>query len=136
VADTILLIDDNPLIMELNRETLTGYGYRILEAGSISQCRALLKDETPDLIIMEAKLPDGCGLNFCREVKSQNNIPVMFVSILSTTQDEVAGFDAGASAYVPKPYTTDMLVLRMEGLLRCVRRMRGQEFTPKRLRKR
>jgi len=126
VADTILLIDDNPLIMELNRETLTGYGYRILEAGSISQSRALLKDETPDLIMMEAKLPDGCGLHFCREVKSQNNIPVMFVSILSTTQDEVAGFDAGASAYVPKPYTTDMLVLRM----------RGQEFTPKRLRKR
>ncbi|MCL2378909.1 MAG: response regulator [Defluviitaleaceae bacterium] len=135
MADTILLIDDNPLIMEINRNALTGYGYRVLEARSINQSRKVLKTETPDLIIMEAKLPDGCGLHYCREIRSMKDIPIMFVSVLNTTDDEAAGFDAGASEYVPKPYTTDTLVIRMEGLLRRVRRTSGQEFSTKRLKK-
>jgi len=135
MTDTILLIDDNPMIMEINRNALTGYGYRVLEAGSISQSRTVLVHETPDLIMMEAKLPDGCGLHYCREIQNMKDIPIMFVSMLNTTDDEVAGFDAGASEYVPKPYTTDTLVIRMEGLLRRVRRMRGRGFFPKRLKK-
>ena len=120
---TILLIDDNTLLMGLNREALTERGYRVLEAETISRGRDLLENESPDLIMMETILPDGCGLEFCAELKTRDKVPIMFVSMQNTEKDECAGYDAGGSAYVKKPYTMQMLLVRMEGLLRFVRRM-------------
>ena len=121
---TILLIDDNTLLMELNREALVQRGYRVLEAESISRGKALFESESPDLIMMETVLPDGCGLKLCAEMRSRSKkAPVMFVSMQATEKDELAGYDAGGSVYVKKPYTMRMLMVRMEGLLRFVRRM-------------
>jgi len=121
-TDTILLIDDNPLIMDLNRRTLTAHGYRVLEADTISRGRALFQREQPDLIMMEVDLPDGSGLRFCEELRDYSNVPIIFVSILATTADEIAGYDAGGNVYIPKPYKPDMLIVRMEGLLRFMRK--------------
>ena len=125
---TILLIDDNKMLMELNREALVQRGYRVLEAETISRGRDLLKNETPDLIMMETILPDGSGLEFCTEIYNRSNIPIMFVSMQATVKDECAGFEAGGRAYVTKPYSMRMLLVRMEGLLRFVRRMAGEDL--------
>lgn len=119
---TILLIDDNPLIMDLNRRVLTECGYKVLEAETISEGRVLFENETPDLIIMEVNLPDGSGLDFCKELRSHSETPVIFVSTLGTADDEVAGFEAGCNGYIPKPYKPHMLVVRMEALLRFLKR--------------
>ena len=124
--DTILLIDANPLIMDLNRRTLTKRGYRVLEADTISQGRMLFAEEQPDLIMMEVELPDGSGLHFCEELRDYSDIPIIFVTMPGTVDDEIAGYDAGGNAYVPKPYKPDMLVVRMEGLLRSKERARSR----------
>ena len=116
--DTILLIDDNHILMEINRAALAHHGYRVLEAETISRGKALFEQERPDLIVMETHLPDGSGLCFCREVRNRSKVPIMFVSIQGTPQDEVAGFSAGCSDYVAKPYSINVLVARVGGLLR------------------
>jgi len=71
---------------------------------------------------METQLPDGNGLLFCRELRNQGSIPIMIVSKLATNDDICAGHDAGADVYMPKPYNPDMLIKRLEVLLRFARR--------------
>ena len=119
--ETILLIDDNPLITKLNRETLQLHGYNVIEGASISQGRELYEQFEPDVIMMETVLPDGNGLHFCRELRSRSTIPIMIVSKLNSNEDICAGHNAGADVYMPKPYMPDMLVVRMEVLLRRIR---------------
>jgi len=116
------MIDDNPFIMELNREALTQQGYRVLEAETISQGRSLFENEHPDLIMLEVKLPDGCGLRFCEDVRNVSDIPIMFVSVLGTKADRLAGLDAGSDFYMPKPYDLDVLLVRLKAILRYAKR--------------
>ena len=78
----------------------------------------MFEKERPDLIVMETILPDGSGLEFCTELRSRNKVPIIFVSIRGAPQDEVAGFRAGCGDYVAKPYSIDVLIARVGGLLR------------------
>jgi len=125
LTNTILIIENSPVLMEINREAFTRQGYRVIEAETISQGRALFKREQPDLIVMETKLPDGSGLCFCRELRNHSKIPILFVSIQGTPQDEIAGFSAGCSDYVAKPYSINVLIARVGGLLRFEQRITG-----------
>ena len=125
---TILMIDDNPLIMGMNRDALNRLGYRVLEAETICQGRILFETEKPDLIVMETILPDGGGLRFCKEIRCQSRVPIMFVSIHGTAQDEIAGLDAGCSAYVSKPCNPGMLVARIKALLCSESRLEDMAF--------
>lgn len=125
MGGTILLIDDNPYLMKLNRNALTSHGYSVLECATIAEGWVLLNDENPDLIMMEVELPDGNGLRFCEELRNYSNIPVMFVSNLDSKEDELAGIDAGGDYYLHKPYDMEMLVMRTDALLRYVRRAKG-----------
>ena len=118
MTDTILIIENSPLLMEINREAFTRHGYRVIEAETISQGRTLFEQERPDLVVMETKLPDGSGLSFCRELRNRSKIPILFVSIRGSPQDEIAGFSAGCSDYVAKPYSINVLMARVGGLLR------------------
>ena len=90
---------------------------------TIGQGRILFETEQLDLIVMETILPDGGGLSFCKEIRSQSRVPIMFLSINGTAQDEIAGLDAGCSAYVSKPCKPDMLVARIKALLRSTSRL-------------
>lgn len=118
----ILLIEDNPHIMKINRAALTRRGYRVVGAETIEKGRALLEHENPDLLILDIMMPDGNGLIFCEEVRKKSTLPILFLSALTENQDIVNGLMRGGDDYLPKPYNLDVLLARVEALLRRTRR--------------
>lgn len=116
---TILLVEDNPHIMKINAQLLTGYGYEILTATSAAQAWEQLQWHPVDLIVLDVMLPDGNGMELCRKVKAQYFVPILFLSALGENQDVVAGLRAGGDDYLAKPYDLEVLVARIEARLRA-----------------
>lgn len=115
---TILLIEDNPHIMRLNRSVLSSRGYRILEAETLEEGRALLERENPGLIVLDILLPDGNGLDFCEELRGKSGVPILLLTALKEDADIVAGLKRGGDDYMPKPYNMEIFLARVAALLR------------------
>ena len=88
---TILLVEDNPHIMKINAEALTMYGYEILQAATARECRQALRWHPVDLVVLDIMLPDGDGVELCRELKEQYHVPILFLSALGESRDVVEG---------------------------------------------
>jgi DNA-binding response OmpR family regulator len=120
----ILLVEDNPHILKVNRAMLERAGYQVLCAKTASEARALIRQQTFDLLILDIMLPDGDGVALCRELRApQDNartaaLPILFLSAKRESNDIVAGLQAGGDDYLPKPYNLSVLLARVEALLR------------------
>lgn len=123
--ETVLIIDDDPAMRLLLRQALTQSGYQIFceQTGTEGVEKARL--ELPDMVLLDVMLPDGSGLDFCREIKglsSHSPISVILMSSMAVSSTEQAlGLDAGADGYMPKPLAINELVARMEALFRIRR---------------
>lgn len=107
IGKTILLIDDSPALLKCNERVLRPQGYRILSAGTLQKARAFLAETKPDAIVLDIDLPDGNGIDFCREL--QGNIPVVFLTARSDEQAARESIQAGGSAFLTKPYQVEDL---------------------------
>ena len=107
--DTILLVEDNEQIMEINEWYLTQHGYKTEKAYTVAQARELLRHSSPDLIILDVLLPDGDGLSFCTEIRRTNSMPILFLTGVVTDKDVMSGYRNGGNDYITKPYDLDML---------------------------
>ena len=121
---TILLVEDNPHIMKINAQLLTLRGYQVLQAETAAQAREQLRWHPVDLIVLDILLPDGSGLELCRELKAQRPIPILFLTALGENQDVVEGLRAGGDDYLSKPYDLEVLVARIEARLRAAEEVR------------
>lgn len=120
----ILLVEDNPHIMEINRIALEDAGFQTLQADSLKRCRELLLFYDIDLIILDILLPDGNGIEFCRELKNEHpSLPVLFLSALSENDDIIRGLTEGGDDYLTKPYDLELLTARANTLIRSARRI-------------
>lgn len=119
---TILLVEDNPHIMEINHEALEMNDYRVLEARDGKECMARLKENDVDMIVLDVMLPDSDGLALCKEIKAQYDVPILFLSALGENEQIIAGLRAGGDDYLPKPYDIRVLLARVEARLRADRR--------------
>lgn len=115
---TILIIEDDHDIRCANRAAFELEGYRVMEAGTLMEGRKIAEEFLPDLILLDVLLPDGNGLQYCKELRGKNGIRILFLSALSTKTDLLAGLRAGGDDYMAKPYDMDELLLRVEALLR------------------
>jgi len=115
---TILIIEDNFDILRANAAELRMENYRVLEADTLEAGRALTRQENPDLILLDILLPDGSGLDYCREVFGQNAPRILFLSAMDTPEDVIAGLRAGGDDYMTKPYLMQELLARIEAILR------------------
>ena len=114
---TILLVEDNPHIMKINAEVLSLHGYEVLRAGTAAEAREQLRWHPANLIVLDIMLPDGNGIDLCRELKGRYHIPILFLTALGENQD-VEGLRAGGDDYLPKPYDLEVLLARIEARLR------------------
>ncbi|HSJ08883.1 MAG TPA: diguanylate cyclase [Longimicrobiales bacterium] len=120
----ILVVDDNQDNIEIIATRLRFRGYEILEAGDGAQALALVRDAAPDLILLDVMLPDIDGYEISRRIKGADDlpfIPIILVTARDSTQDKVAGLDAGADDYLTKPINFPELEARVRSMLRIKR---------------
>lgn len=115
-AATILIVDDEPLNLELLEQELGEAGYRILTAASGEAALAAVAKTQPDLILLDIMMPGIDGYETCRRLKSgeeTRGIPVIFLTALRETFEKVRAFGAGAVDYITKPFESDELRARV-----------------------
>ena len=103
----VLLVDDSPQLLRLNERVLRPDGYILLCAKSLKEARTLLAESRPDAIVLDIDLPDGNGLDFCRELRG--NIPVVFLTARSDEQAAREALQARSYAFLTKPYQMEEL---------------------------
>jgi DNA-binding response OmpR family regulator len=125
MADSILIVEDDPLIRTFLADNLTADGYDLLVAGTIDQALVELEARRPDLAVIDLRLPDGSGLDLIRRVRSADPLgsridpalPLVVLSGRGGELDRVRGFERGADDYVVKPFAYHELRLRIEAIL-------------------
>ena len=125
--NAILLVEDNAVIMDSNREYLEMQGYGVHTASTIREGAAALEKQRFDLIILDIMLPDGSGIDFCAKIRERHDIPVLFLTCLDDDAALVAALKAGGDEYMTKPYSLAALSARAGALLRRVRIERSSE---------
>lgn len=124
-SDTILLVEDNEQIMRANRRMLEMNGYAVATARTLEEANRHISGGKPSLIVLDVMLPDGSGLDFCRELQgAEAGIPVLFLTVLNENSDIVKGLRAGGDDYLTKPYDYEVLLARIEAVLRRSRQTR------------
>ena len=117
-SEKILIIEDDSDILAANRDLLELAGYRVSTARSLAAGRNAVERDNPDLIVLDILLPDGNGLDLCRELREGSDVRILFLSALNTPSDIVEGLRQGGDDYLGKPYLTEELLLRVQALLR------------------
>ena len=116
VEEAILLVDDNPTNLQLLFETLDGRGYKLLIAKDGKAALSIAGKAQPNLILLDIMMPEIDGYEVCRQLKADpatTEIPVIFLSALTDTEDKVHGLDLGAVDYVTKPFQPDEVIARV-----------------------
>ena len=124
MSQTVLVVDDDPDILELARLVLEGGGYRVLGAPSGNEALRVLGGEQPDLILLDINMPGMDGWEVLRVLKvdeKTSTIPVALFSIKSQVRDRVHGLQDGACDYIAKPFACDELLGRVRHILESVR---------------
>lgn len=127
MAKRVLVVDDEPDILELTRFALSQDGFQVETASTGEDAIALMRRTRPDLVVLDLMLPDRPGTEICRWIRSTADlatIPVIMLTARSDEVDRVVGFEIGADDYVTKPFSPRELCLRVKAVLR---RGAGQE---------
>ncbi len=117
----LLVVDDQPMNVDILCSRLAVHGYEILTAHTGAEALALATTQHPDLLLLDVMLPTLDGLAVCRQLKAMPSLPflpIIMVSAKTTAQDIIAGLEAGADDYLPKPVDQAVLVARVQAMLR------------------
>jgi two-component system phosphate regulon response regulator PhoB len=121
MSQKILIIEDEPDIRKTLEYNISREGYEVVSASSLSEGRQKLESASFSLLLLDLMLPDGSGLDLCRELKQDKSLSAMPVIILTAKDDEVdkvVGFELGADDYVTKPFSVRELILRVKAVLK------------------
>jgi len=102
----VLIIEDDPMMRGFLQDVLAAEGHRVIEAECGEVGLAVFRREKPDLVVLDINLPDGSGLDVCKEIRSHESLsgtPVIMLTGNSRVADKVLGFEAGADQYLVKP---------------------------------
>jgi two-component system, OmpR family, KDP operon response regulator KdpE len=113
----ILVVDDEPHMRRVLRASLITHGYEVVEAGSGEEALSRLKDELFDCILLDLNLPGLDGIQTCRAIRNGSQVPVMVVSVRASKKDKTAAREAGADAYITKPFGVEELFACVGGLV-------------------
>ena len=114
----ILVVEDEVSYQDALNVGLSVEGFVVVGATNIAQARQLMVSAKPDLVLLDVMLPDGSGIDYCRELYDSTRTPVIMVTARTSEVDVVLGLEIGAADYVTKPYRLRELVARMRAILR------------------
>lgn len=117
----ILLVDDEPDILEFLGYNLKKEGYEILTANNGKDAVAIAKKEVPHLIVLDVMMPDMDGIETCREIREQKGLQEVLIAFLTARSEDytqIAGFEVGADDYITKPIKPRVFISRVKALLR------------------
>jgi two-component system alkaline phosphatase synthesis response regulator PhoP len=117
---TILIVDDEPKIVRLARDYLEKNGFRVLTAGDGLTALAAARRDKPDLIVLDLMLPGIDGLEVCRAIRRESDVPIIMLTARVEEADQLIGLELGADDYINKPLSPRTLVARVRALLRRV----------------
>lgn len=115
---SVLLVEDDKAIVDSLTEFLMKEDYKITAVPGQRKAREVLRTERFDLVLLDISLKDGNGYSLCSEIKSEYDIPVIFLTASGDEASVVAGFDLGADDYIAKPFRPRELVSRIKNALR------------------
>ena len=116
----ILIVDDEPQIVEICRDYLKAAGYETVTASNGSQALALARREKPDLIVLDLMMPEMDGLDVTREIRRASDVPIIMLTARVEETDKLIGLELGADDYITKPFSPRELVARIRVVLRRV----------------
>ncbi|WP_298130755.1 response regulator transcription factor [Micropruina sp.] len=117
---TILIVDDEPRMLEVLEVALQAAGYRTVTAADAGAAWRSLTTEPVALMVLDIMLPGTSGTELCRRVREHSDVPIVLLTALGGDSDRVQGLEAGADDYVTKPFSPRELVLRVAAILRRV----------------
>jgi DNA-binding response OmpR family regulator len=118
-SELVLVVDDEPSIVQLSRLYLEREGYRVIEAGDGKSALETIRRDRPALVLLDIMLPEMDGLEVCRGLRAEKNqIPVIMVSARDEDIDKILGLELGADDYLTKPFNPREMVARVKALLR------------------
>jgi DNA-binding response OmpR family regulator len=117
-GQTVLVVDDEPIVREVVAEYLRRDGFAALEAADGLGARELIERHPPALVVLDIMLPGMSGLDLCRWIRARSQVPVILLTARGEETDRIAGLDMGADDYVTKPFSPRELVARVRTVLR------------------
>ena len=124
--ELILVIDDEAQIVKLARDYLERAGFRVLSAGDGNAALAAARRERPDLIVLDLMLPGMDGLDVCRTLRRESDVPIIMLTARVEEADRLIGLELGADDYISKPFSPRELVARVRTVLRRSRSATAQ----------
>ena len=127
---SVLVVDDDVKTVELVKLYLKRDGYKVYTSYEGNEALRLARDKKPDLIVLDLMLPGVNGLQICRTIREESDVPIIMLTAMTTEDDRLTGLELGADDYVTKPFSPRELAARVRAVLRRVPEemlMRGPE---------
>jgi two-component system KDP operon response regulator KdpE len=117
-ATKVLIVDDEPRVRRVLRMALISHAFEVTEARSGEEALESLRQEIPDVILLDLNMPGIGGLETCRLIRERSDIPIIVVSARKTEQEKIAALKSGGDGYVTKPFGIEELVARIHAVTR------------------
>jgi two-component system KDP operon response regulator KdpE len=118
MSTRVLVVDDEPQFLRALATNLRGAGYDVETASTAAEALAAAGLRPPDAVVLDLLLPDGSGIEVCRELRTWSEAPIVLVSAVGEEEEKIAALDAGADDYVTKPFAIGELLARLRAALR------------------
>ena len=118
--EMVLVVDDEPKIAKLARDYLERSGFHVATAADGDAALAAVRRERPDLVVLDLNLPGSDGLDVCRAIRRDTDVPIIMLTARADETDRLIGLELGADDYVTKPFSPRELVARVRAVLRRV----------------
>jgi len=118
--ELILVVDDEPRIVKQARDYLEHSGFRVVEAGDGKTALVQARQTRPDLVVLDLNLPAMDGLDVCRTLRRESDVPIIMLTARVEETDRLIGLELGADDYISKPFSPRELVARVKVILRRV----------------
>lgn len=124
---TILLVDDEPTLRETLAEALEGEGWTVVTAADGPEAIERFRSERPDLVLLDIMLPELSGIEVCRIMRAESDVPIVMLTARDSELDKVVGLELGADDYVTKPFSLRELAARIRAIFRRAERSEAAE---------